>query len=78
MTAYQVQRDDAWAHALLVWLVAFNSLAIKPSTLAMASLADPARQYLLDESRVDARRGAYQERCNNNNQETSQPFLDYR
>ena len=41
-TAYQILRDDAWAHALLVWLVAFNSFAIKPPTLALASLADPA------------------------------------
>ena len=58
-TAYQILRDDAWAHALLVWLVAFNSFAIKPLITAMATLADPTRQDLLQLSRVDARRGAH-------------------
>ena len=79
-TAYQILRDDAWAHALLVWLVAFNSFAIKPPTPAMASLADPARQDLLELSHVDARRGAHVRELGRvdsvNNQEASQPFLD--
>ena len=38
-TAYQILRDDEWANALLVWLVAFNNFAIKAPTLALASCA---------------------------------------
>ena len=79
-TAYQILRDDAWAHAMLVWLVAFNNFAIKPPMLAMATLADPAHQDLLQLSRVDARRGAHVRELGRvdsvNNQEASQPFLD--
>ena len=39
-TAYQILRDDDWANALLVWLVAFNNFAIKPATQVLASCAD--------------------------------------
>ena len=58
-TAYQILRDDEWANALLVWLVAFNNFAFKPATQVLASCAVPARQDLLKLSRVDARRGAH-------------------
>ena len=79
-TAYQILRDDAWANALLVWLVAFNNFAIKPATQVLASCADPARQDLLKLSRADARRGAHVHELGRvdsvNNQEASQPFLD--
>ena len=79
-TAYQILRDDAWAHALLVWLVAFNSFAIKPPTLVLASCADPARMELLQLSRADERRGAHVRMLgrvdSTNNQEASLPFLD--
>jgi hypothetical protein len=79
-TAYQVLRDDAWAHALLVWLVAFNNFAIKAPTLALVSCADTARLELLQLSRADERRGAHVRMLGRvdsvNNQEASQPFLD--
>ena len=79
-TAYQVKRDDAWAHAPLAWLAAFNSFAIKAPTLVLAPCADPARKDLLQLSRADARRGAYVRVLgqvdSTNNQEASQPFLD--
>ena len=79
-TAYQILRDDDWANALLVWLVAFNNFAIKPATQVLAPCADPARQYLLKLSHADARRGAHVRELGRvdsvNNQEASQPFLD--
>ena len=60
--------------------MAFNNFAIKPPTLALAPLADPARQDLLKLSRVDARRSAHVCELGRvdsvNNQEASQPFLD--
>jgi hypothetical protein len=79
-TAYQIQRDNAWAHALLVWLVVFNSFAIQAPTLALAGCAEPARNELLQLSRADARRSAHVRELGRvdsvNNQENSQPFLD--
>ena len=81
-TAYQVKRDDAWAHALLAWLLPFNLFAINAPVLtaALAEIAEPARQVLLDLSRADARRGAHVRELgrvdSTNNQEDSQPFLE--
>ena len=60
-TAYQILLSCpyAWPHALLVWLVrlvAFNNIAIKAPTLALASCADPARLELLQLSRAGCSR----------------------
>jgi hypothetical protein len=79
-TAYQIKRDDAWAHALLVWLMSLNTFAIKAPTLALACCAEPARQHLLQMSRPDPRRSAHVRELGRvdsvNNQEDSQPFLE--
>ena len=84
-TAYQILLSCpyAWPHALLVWLVrlvAFNNIAIKAPTLALASCADPARLELLQLSRAEERRGAHVRMLgrvdSTNNQEASLPFLD--
>ena len=83
MTAYQIQRDDAWAHGAHAGLIGFNSfIRIQGADVALASCADPARsdrnlapnyahRAVVLPSAIELRRGD-----SFNNQEDSRPLTD--